>query len=560
MSNLDPILFSAQSALLKASEDLHIRSEVSHVLSSLLTDVELYANLQNQFVHQKQIQNLKHILENQENELQERRAVYEASEQKNKLLADQFISEIFCLSVKMQELSQWKNLNFEKIETIDELKRDFDRAEETIRTLKRSFSLNTNAMRDPSVISDNTTSTPQKGATDTSATIHEVSDEDQKEKDDMVATNTPPNIEEKKSSTVDEEDNTKKMSLFTFIDFEEEILLEIFSFLDALEVIEAAQVNKAFYQKVNKMFGNTTSFDDEIATEEQVQGSVSEENNQATKIEENEQEAKTEASKSNNNSSQTTEPNSEPSAKNTSQRNPLAQMFTLLQPKNNNVNSASSVSSASTPATASTSVTSSTSDKNPPTTLTAQMANSMTSKLTPSELSIIINMTEKIKRVTAEREDLAARLESSESVKEFLINQKRDLELSVDKKTQELVRVRNQNASDQEVIAFLDQKVQSLEKELSQTKSSKQNLESHFSEYKHTSTQKIKVIEDMLQFERQQLSEQEKDWKNVKKVLVKEVKHCRAQVATLQAERDSFMHQNEKLKQVVMALPNGNHR
>lgn len=169
-------------------------------------------------------------------------------------------------------------------------------------------------------------------------------------------------------------------------------------------------------------------------------------------------------------------------------------------------------------------------------------------------------MTEKIKRVTAEREDLAARLESSESVKEFLINQKRDLELSVDKKTQELVRVRNQNASDQEVIAFLDQKVQSLEKELSQTKSSKQNLESHFSEYKHTSTQKIKVIEDMLQFERQQLSEQEKDWKNVKKVLVKEVKHCRAQVATLQAERDSFMHQNEKLKQVVMALPNGNHR
>lgn len=544
MSNLDPILFSAQSALLKASEDLHIRSEVSHVLSSLLTDVELYANLQNQFVHQKQIRNLKHILENQENELQERRAVYKASEQKNKLLADQFISEIFCLSVKMQELSQWKNLNFEKIETFDELKRDFDRAEETIRTLKRSFSLNTNAMRDPSVISDNTTSTPQKGATDTRATIHEVSDEDQKEKDDKVATNTPPNIEEKKSSIVDEEDNAKKMSLFTFIDFEEEILLEIFSFLDALEVIEAAQVNKAFYLKVNQMFGNTTSFDDEITTAEQVQGSVSEENNKATKIEENEQEAKTEATKSNNNSSQATEP----SAKNISQRNPLAQMFTLLQPKNNNVSSASSVSSASTPATASTSVTSSTSDKNPPTTLTAQMANSMTSKLTPSELSVIINMTEKITRVTAEREDLAARLESSEAVKEFLINQKRDLELSVEKKTQDLVRVRNQNASDQEVIAFLDQKVQSLEKELSQTKSSKQNLESHFSEYKHTSTQKIRVIEDMLQFERQQLSEQEKDWKNVKKVLVKEVKHCRAQVATLQAERDSFISRTRKIE------------
>merc|ERR1712194_656776 len=95
--------------------------------------------------------------------------------------------------------------------------------------------------------------------------------------------------------------------------------------------------------------------------------------------------------------------------------------------------------------------------------LTASMANSMTSKLSPSELSVIISMTEKISRIAAEREDLAARLEGTEAVKEFLISKVRDAETGLAKKDSESLAIIQQSASDQEVISFLDGRVQGLE-------------------------------------------------------------------------------------------------
>lgn len=191
--------------------------------------------------------------------------------------------------------------------------------------------------------------------------------------------------------------------------------------------------------------------------------------------------------------------------------------------------------------------------------LTASMADSMANKLTPSELGVIIAMTEKlrqrekdIKRIAAEREDFAARLEGSEAVKDYLIGKVQKSEAALKKCTEEAVLANQQSASDQEVIAFLDGRVQGLEKNRKDISSKKKKLEALLLQTKEQSEKRTKILEDMLQFERQQLAEQEKDSKATKKILVKEVKHCHAQIAALKAERDSFQQQNQQLKQALL--------
>ena len=116
----------------------------------------------------------------------------------------------------------------------------------------------------------------------------------------------------------------------------------------------------------------------------------------------------------------------------------------------------------------------------------------------------------------------------------------------------EAVLVQQQTASDQEVIAFLDGRVQELEKIGKETADKKSKLEKLLLQTKEQNEKRNRVLEDMLQFERQQLAEQEKEFKATKKVLVKEVKHCHAQIAALKAERDSFQQQNQQLKQHLL--------
>jgi hypothetical protein len=48
-------------------------------------------------------------------------------------------------------------------------------------------------------------------------------------------------------------------------------------------------------------------------------------------------------------------------------------------------------------------------------------------------------------------------------------------------------------------------------------------------------------------------TENERDWKATRKVLIKEVKSCRGHIMALQAEREGLQEQNERLKRAVMS-------
>ena len=61
-------------------------------------------------------------------------------------------------------------------------------------------------------------------------------------------------------------------------------------------------------------------------------------------------------------------------------------------------------------------------------------------------------------------------------------------------------------------------------------------------------------MSDMLRFEREQMAANEKEWKTAKKVLIKEVKTCRARIVALEAEVEGTRKQNTQLKQGLISL------
>jgi chromosome segregation ATPase len=192
------------------------------------------------------------------------------------------------------------------------------------------------------------------------------------------------------------------------------------------------------------------------------------------------------------------------------------------------------------------------------------MAHSMAAKLNDSEINAIISMTEKLRSkekqvalMMKEKEEMEGKLSGSEAVKDFLITKVRDMEKIMNKSDETEKKVTQQIASDQEVIAFLDGRVQELEQQTRVIQKEKSSIQEKLKSVIAQNEKKTAVLSDMLQFERQKVKENEREWKATKKLLVKEVKGCRAQILALQAERDGFREQNDALRKAVMASGSG---
>jgi hypothetical protein len=192
--------------------------------------------------------------------------------------------------------------------------------------------------------------------------------------------------------------------------------------------------------------------------------------------------------------------------------------------------------------------------------MNAAMANSMAAKLSDAELNAIIVMTERLKsreqlaeKLRAENRELRARLDGAETLQQYLAEKVRELEASVSSTEEQDAKTALQIASDQEVIAFLDAKVQELEAEAAKSSGELQEGKRERDKIQSGLEQKVKVLSDMLQFERERAKENEVEWKAARKVLVKEVRSLRAQLMALAAERDGYREQNEQLRRAVVA-------
>ena len=169
-------------------------------------------------------------------------------------------------------------------------------------------------------------------------------------------------------------------------------------------------------------------------------------------------------------------------------------------------------------------------------------------------------MTEKLNKrnkevevLTQQNMELHGKLDGTEAVKQFLVTKVREIEQTLQKSKDVESKTTQQIASDQEVIAFLDSRVQELERSENMLATEKKSVSDQLISVQIRNEKKISVLSDMLQYERERLAENERDWKATRKVLVKEVKSCRAHIMSLQAEKDGLQEQNERLKRAVMA-------
>lgn len=193
--------------------------------------------------------------------------------------------------------------------------------------------------------------------------------------------------------------------------------------------------------------------------------------------------------------------------------------------------------------------------------ITEKVAASMASKLTGPELKSILAMTERVKKMEAlvvqfqaENEDARARLQGAESVKELLVGKLKEAELALKTWSDGAATAARQRASDQEVIGFLDGRVQELELGLGQTATQLAGMQEQARRDKAQAQEQVRVLQDMLSFERQKADGNEAQWRQQKKILAKEVKSLRAEVLLRQKERDAY---RDELRNVRLGAGGG---
>jgi chromosome segregation ATPase len=171
----------------------------------------------------------------------------------------------------------------------------------------------------------------------------------------------------------------------------------------------------------------------------------------------------------------------------------------------------------------------------------------MASKLTNAELKGILALTERVKKMEAlvvqfqvENEDVRARLERAEGAKNLLVGKLSKTEEEVKRAREGENDKERQRVVDQEVIGFLDGKVQELEGGLKTTVRRLVEVEEKARRDVAQWQEQVRVLQDMLGFERRKAEENEGLWRQQKKILAKEVKNLRNEVLMRQKERDAY--------------------
>lgn len=576
-----------QAALLETLTESHVRTEVEACMSSMLLDVETTFSLQQQvIVHCNQVQ-VDRLAKEQRATILETEAEQVAREQERLELADHFVKELLTLSQEMESLLQWKKEHEHKVDSYDELMAKLVQAQEELDAANRVSYGGSPKARQPEILEKASSfAAPEvkkaemiKEGTEPAAAlladptldelategaaeiivekpkvqeaeepvVQETKDvaelgnveviEEPSEEDQKPAAKVTPPIEEATPETAvadvavvleEKEDDVPNL-----VEIDMEILMNIFGYLDAMDILNTAQINIEMYTRVDSIFG--------IAED----GHAMPQPTPAKPSAPAPAPKAPPSSAAPNVAKPPPAPQKPAPAPAADTGSGMGLFSSILQPRNPNAPRPN----AAPPAKA-----------GRPQLMNGNLAKSMASKLSDAELAAIISMTDKLSKLDKEvnilrneKEALTAKLDGTENVKKFLIAKVRDVEVKLKQQEDEDVKITNQVASDQEVIAFLDSRVQELERSTEEVTTERVLAQSELDSLKVSSSKRAIMLNDMLKYERERLREEESEWKATKKVLVKEVKSCRAQILALQAERDGFKEQNEMLKRAIIS-------
>jgi hypothetical protein len=603
-----------ESVLLQTLNDYHVRSEVEVCLNSMLLDVETTYHLRQQLqllVHEQQVDRL---AKEQKATVLEADAERMAGDAQRLELADELVQELIGLSCELESLVQWKKQHEHKVETYDELVAKLAQTEEELQEANRvsygggpiprrpsndevgeetTKPLDSSDAADlaASAEDDQTPGEPKPEATTPSEGESKVvkasAEEDKKPaaeptvvaippSSETVVELPPPSSDTTTGTVVDNPEETLSdnaassaeappsppAAVVVALDDDEpeeevpglaevdmEILISIFGFMDAIDILNTAQISLAMYTQVDNIFG------------------ISEDGQSPPKAPTPPPPKALAAAK------KPPAPAPQPQPTVAKPPAPKPQPTVVVPPPAKIVPAADLgplglglLARLQQPRTAAATASTTTGKRaaessrggGPP--LNASVAQSMASKLSDAELAAIISMTDKLSKMEKEvhllrneKEALSAKLDGTEAVKQFLIGKVRDVDLKLNRSKEEEIKVTQQISSDQEVISFLDTRVQDLERVSDDVSKERNSAQKELQSLKVSTSKKISMLSDMLKYEREKLKDEESEWKATKKVLVKEVKSCRGQILALQAERDGYKEQNDMLKRAIVS-------
>jgi hypothetical protein len=537
-----------QIALKAAIEDLEIRSIVEEVMRDMLVDLEITNWLENQLAVENERENLLRRAATFELALEEARLKQKDEDSVREELGDKFLAEILNLNEKIISLNQIKSEHETALQNLETLQAKLVLAEKEIADLKSDKQMHGDFKDDKKFESINeglSKATPilsldQKGKTG------DITDNSSHfEADNRLVPRDGPGLDS--GLTVVSSDNKRKgfVSLVfgegelpQLPTFEGQILLLIFSFLDAVDIVRLAQVSIGMFSRIDTLYAGNTDDVEEPAMPAEIE-----------KPKERPPEVKV-----------STQPTivqmpppapiqatlitvppptvkNPPAVMSETRRNLAGGLISLFQ-NNSTVNNNSEAKKGKTAE-----------SSNQP--LTAAMANSMAEKLSDKEINVIIN--KELEMLVQQNLELRSNLDGTNAVKEFLVTKVREMEESLRKNKELDIKTAQMIASDQEVMTFLDCRVQELELSEAKLLAENKSLSEQIVDHKDRSEQKIRLLNDMLQYERERSAENEREWKVTRKVLIKEVKCCRNLITTLQAERDGLYEENMRLKQSILA-------
>mmetsp|Transcript_76171 Transcript_76171/g.149438 ORF Transcript_76171/g.149438 Transcript_76171/m.149438 type:complete len:534 (+) Transcript_76171:61-1662(+) len=190
--------------------------------------------------------------------------------------------------------------------------------------------------------------------------------------------------------------------------------------------------------------------------------------------------------------------------------------------------------------------------------LTKEIIDVLIKKLTPAELMVIMSVAEKLKKQTAkvnalsaEKEDLTARLENTESVRNFLIEKLKSAETEIKNLMAASSALKKQGISDQEIIGYLDLRVNELEGQKAEYAMRCQQLQASLDLQFGSHTHKEQLLSTELNEYKVKYETLDVNFKTQKKVLIKEVKTLRAQVEALTNERNVQANQFRVLREAL---------
>ncbi|ETK72944.1 hypothetical protein, variant 1 [Phytophthora nicotianae] len=181
--------------------------------------------------------------------------------------------------------------------------------------------------------------------------------------------------------------------------------------------------------------------------------------------------------------------------------------------------------------------------------------------LKPDQIKLFHDMSTRVKtleahlaQVQTEKEDVAARLYSAESVRDFLMEKLKDLEDTLANSMTTTAKKDEQAAVDREIIGFLDAKTQEYEVALKEYAHQNNDLRMELAQLQEDHASKTTIIQDMVELLTDEKKELEAQIRSQRKILVREVKVLRAQNQQLIAEKDHYFTQLKQLKHALQHL------